>query len=67
MAKNPMRLLPSRYGWFCGGGGWRRGAKRDLIREAVHRLPNRFRYADLERALPAVSRPTIARASRVPR
>src|SRR6266508_680863 len=42
----------------------RRGAKRDMIRDAVSRLPNRFRYADLERALPAVSRPTIARALR---
>lgn len=42
----------------------RRGAKRDMIRDAVTRLPNRFRYADLERALPAVSRPTIARALR---
>jgi DNA-binding HxlR family transcriptional regulator len=35
-----------------------------MIRDAVGRLPNRFRYADLERALPAVSRPTIARALR---
>jgi Fic family protein len=42
----------------------RRGAKREMIRDAVDRLPNRFRYADLERALPAVSRPTIARALR---
>jgi len=42
----------------------RRGAKRDMIRDAVNRLPNQFRYADLERALPAVSRPTIARALR---
>lgn len=42
----------------------RRGAKRDMIRDVVNRLPNRFRYADLERALPAVSRPTIARALR---
>lgn len=42
----------------------RRGAKRDMIRDAVKRLPDRFRYADLERALPAVSRPTIARALR---
>jgi Fic family protein len=42
----------------------RRGAKRDMIRDAVNRLPNRFRYADLERAVPAVSRPTIARALR---
>ena len=42
----------------------RRGAKRDMIRDVVHRLPDRFRYADLSRALPAVSRPTIARALR---
>jgi Fic family protein len=42
----------------------RRGAKRDMIRDAVRRLPARFRYADLERAVPAVSRPTIARALR---
>ena len=42
----------------------KRGAKRDMIRDAVNRLPNRFRYADLERALPTVSRPTIARALR---
>jgi Fic family protein len=42
----------------------RRGAKRDMIRDAVSRLPKRFRYADLERTLPAISRPTIARALR---
>lgn len=42
----------------------RRGAKRDMVRDAVNRLPNRFCYADLERALPAISRPTIARALR---
>jgi Fic family protein len=42
----------------------RRGAKRDLIRDAVKRLPKQFRYADLSRALPSVSRPTIARALR---
>ena len=42
----------------------KRGAKRDMIRDVVGRLPNEFRYADLERALPAVSRPTIARALR---
>jgi CRP-like cAMP-binding protein len=33
-------------------------------KEGYDRLPQRFRYADLERALPAVSRPTIARALR---
>ena len=42
----------------------RRGAKRDIIRDAASRLPNQFRYADLERALPAVRRPMIARALR---
>jgi len=42
----------------------RRGAKRDMIRDAVTRLPTRFRYADLGRALPAISRPSIARALR---
>jgi Fic family protein len=42
----------------------RRGAKRDMIRNAVSRFPKRFRYADLERALPGISRPTIARALR---
>jgi Fic family protein len=42
----------------------KRGAKRDMIRDVVSRLPDAFRYADLERALPAVSRPTIARALR---
>lgn len=42
----------------------RRGAKREMIRDAVQRLPSRFRYADLEHALPAISRPTIARALR---
>ena len=44
--------------------GATRGAKRDMVRDVVSRLPNEFRYADLERALPAVSRPTIARALR---
>src|SRR5437667_3004467 len=47
-----------------GATGAKRGAKRDMIRDVVSRLPNEFRYADLERALPAVSRPTIARALR---
>ena len=42
----------------------KRGAKREMVRGVVTRLPQRFRYADLERALPAVSRPTIARALR---
>src|SRR6266581_1193425 len=47
-----------------GATAAKRGAKRDMIRDVVSRLPNAFRYADLERALPAISRPTIARALR---
>jgi hypothetical protein len=47
-----------------GAAGARRGAKRDLIRDVVSRLPTELRYADPERALPAVSCPTIARALR---
>jgi CRP-like cAMP-binding protein len=35
-----------------------------LISDAVRRLPRTFRYADVERLLPAVSRPTINRALR---
>jgi len=40
----------------------KRGAKRAMILDTVSRLPRRFRYADIERALPGISRPTIARA-----
>jgi Fic family protein len=42
----------------------RRGAKRDMIIDAVRRLPRQFKYGDLERLLPAVSRPPIGRALR---
>jgi Fic family protein len=42
----------------------KRGVKRELIADAVRRLPRTFRYADVERLLPAVSRPTINRALR---
>ncbi len=41
-----------------------RGAKDAMVAEAVRRLPHDFRYADLERLVPAVSRPTINRALR---
>ncbi len=47
-----------------GATGARRGAKRSMIQDAVGRLPAEFRYADLERALPGISRPTISRALR---
>lgn len=39
-----------------------RGAKRDMVFDAVAHLPQRFHYADVERACPGVSRPTINRA-----
>ncbi len=41
-----------------------RGAKRDMVLDAVERLPREFRYADLVALVPSVSRPTINRALR---
>ena len=38
-----------------------RGAKRDMVIECIHHMPRMFRYADVERACPGVSRPTIVR------
>lgn len=40
----------------------RRGAKREMVLEAVRRLPKRFRYAHVMRACPGISRPTVNRA-----
>ncbi len=37
------------------------GAKSEMVREAIRRLPEEFRFADIERACPGVSRPTIDR------
>jgi Fic family protein len=39
-----------------------RGAKREMVRNAVNRLPSRFRLADLQRSCPGVSYPTLKRA-----
>ncbi|MGQ0816103.1 MAG: Fic family protein [Gemmatimonadota bacterium] len=39
-----------------------RGAKGQAVRAAVARLPAQFRYADVARLCPGVSRPTIERA-----
>lgn len=39
-----------------------KGAKREMIFDIVHRLPNEFQFGDVERACPGVSRPTINRA-----
>jgi len=38
-----------------------RGAKRQMVLDAVAHLPGHFQYADVERACPGVSRPTINR------
>lgn len=38
-----------------------RGAKRQMVIECVRHMPPTFRYADVERACPGVSRPTIVR------
>ena len=40
------------------------GAKREMIVDAVSRMSGEFRYGDIERLLPAVSRPTINRVLR---
>jgi len=40
------------------------GAKREMIMDAIGRLPEEFRIADVEHACPGVSRPTINRALR---
>jgi len=39
-----------------------RGAKREMVQDAVARLPQNFKVADVERACPGTSRPTINRA-----
>jgi Fic family protein len=39
-----------------------RGAKREMIVDVVGRVPHEFQVADVERACPGVSRPTINRA-----
>jgi Fic family protein len=39
-----------------------RGAKREMVGNAIQRLPARFRFADLQRACPGVSYPTLRRA-----
>jgi Fic family protein len=38
-----------------------RGAKREMVLECIRHMPTMFRYADVERACPGVSRPTIVR------
>ncbi|NLU41879.1 MAG: Fic family protein [Firmicutes bacterium] len=40
---------------------WSHGAKTQMAKDALHRLPTVFRLADLARACPGVSRPTLKR------
>lgn len=42
----------------------RRGAKQEMVVAAIRRMPETFRYADVAKACPGVSRPTIQRAMR---
>ena len=44
-----------------GQMGTGRGAKRKRVIECIGHMPGTFRYADIERACPGVSRPTIVR------
>ena len=41
-----------------------RGAKREMVVDCIERLPSEFSMADIERACPHVSRPTINRVLR---
>ncbi|MEI7815298.1 MAG: Fic family protein [Coriobacteriia bacterium] len=44
-----------------GQMGTGRGAKREMVIDCIRHLPATFRYADVKRACPGVSRPTIVR------
>ena len=44
-----------------GQMGTGRGAKREMVIDCIRHLPATFRYAEIERACPGVSRPTIVR------
>ncbi len=39
-----------------------RGAKRELVQQAIKRLPDRFKFSELQHACPGVSYPTLKRA-----
>ncbi|MFW6331425.1 MAG: Fic family protein, partial [Gemmatimonadota bacterium] len=54
------RALDERVGRITS----RRGAKRQMVAAAIRRMPAVFRYADVARACPGISRPTIQRAMR---
>jgi Fic family protein len=57
-------VILSAYREFASRSGaitLRRGAKREQVIDVIHRLGRTFRYADIEKACPDVSRPTIMR------
>jgi Fic family protein len=58
MLRAAYRDFESRVGIVTGV----KGAKREMIIDAIARLPDAFRFADVERACPGISRPTINRA-----
>lgn len=39
-----------------------RGAKRDMVQDAISRLPDRFKFSELQRVCPGVSPATLRRA-----
>jgi Fic family protein len=51
------RQFEDRVGHLKSG----RGAKREMVIGCIRHLPSEFRYRDIERACPGVSRPTIVR------
>ena len=58
-------ILTAAYGEFedrVGRITSARGAKREMVRDAVRRLPARFKLADLQDICPGVSYPTLKRA-----
>ncbi|MDB4951371.1 MAG: hypothetical protein JWM27_4020 [Gemmatimonadetes bacterium] len=57
MLRTAYREFEGRVGAVTGA----RGAKREMLLDAVERLPAQFRFADLERACLGISRPTINR------
>ncbi len=57
--------LAAAYGEFesrVGNITSARGAKREMVQNTIHRLPPRFKFADLQRACPGISYPTLRRA-----
>lgn len=60
MLLDAYRELESRVGQITRA----RGARSELVERTIERLPRRFRIADVLRACPGVSRPTVQRVMR---